>query len=139
MTRWHAAPEVLDAVARWKARCLLGDGSILTDRRLWTLDTFVQLDRYYVHNLSFGEGDFFGKLEGQLGPASVSAKQLAAELLWILFIFVADKAMGGASKRRGIKRVWEWSGEPLPTNDQELGAVLDRGIGGPGPAFNTLR
>lgn len=139
MTRWHAAPQVLAAAERWKSRCLLDDGSILSDRRLWTLENLDSLDRYFVRNLDTGEGDFLQKLETQLLMAPAAAKQLAAELLWLLFIFVSSSAMGGPAKRRAIKRVWEWSGEALADNEIELGAVLDRGIGNPGTAFSTQR
>lgn len=138
MTRWHQAPEVLDAAKKWKERCLLQDGSVLTDRRLWTPENFESLDRYFVRNLQFGEGDFYGKLEAQLGPAPAAAKQLAAEVLWVMFIFTSQSAMGGAVKRAQITKVWEWSGEPLP-DSEAVREVLDRGVGHPGTAYNTHR
>jgi MoxR-like ATPase len=139
MAKWHQAPDVLAAAARWKDRCLLRDGSILADgKRLWTIENLDGMDRYFVRNLNYKKGDFYGKLEGQLGPASAQVKQLAAEMLWLLFIFVAKKGMGGATKRLQIQEVWEWSGEPVPAS-RELGAVLDAGIGATGPGYNNHR
>lgn len=139
MARWHNAPEVLTAAERWKKSCLLRDGSVLSNRALWSLENLDQLDRYFVQNLDMGEGDFLQKLETQLKPATAGAKQLAAEMLWFMFIFVSSSAMGGASKRNTIRRVWEWSGEPLPADSDLLVTVLDSGVGHPGTAYQTHR
>lgn len=138
MTKWHPTPEVLAAAKRWKERCLLDDGSVFTDRRLWTAENFDSLDRFYVKNLQYGKGDFYGKLEMQLGPAPAAAKQLAAEVLWLMFLYVYHAAMGGPVKRAQIRKVWEWSGEPLP-DSEALAEVLDRGVGRPGTAYQTYR
>jgi MoxR-like ATPase len=129
---------VLDAARRWKERCLLGDGSILSDRPLWTLANFDQLDKHYVQNLKLGKGTFASKLKTQLSGAPAEAKQLAAEAFWLMFLFVWQGAMGAVTKRLQIKEVWEWSDVPLPTSDM-LGAPLERGIGHPGRAYNTYR
>lgn len=139
MARWHRAPEVLEAVAKWKSRCLLNDGSLFTDRRLWTLENLDHLDRHFVQNLDMGEGDFLQKLEAQLAPTPASAKQLAAEMLWLMFVFITNEGMKGGTKRLQIKRVWEWSGESLPAAAPELKTVLEKGIGNPGIGFATQR
>jgi 5-methylcytosine-specific restriction enzyme B len=127
MTRWHKAPEVLEAARTWKERCLLSKGSILSEKSLWTSENIGQLKRHYLENLDAGEGTFLSKLEEQLRAASPPAKQLAAELLWILYLCVSASAMGGDTKRRHIMRVWSWSGEELPQEGLEmLGSVLDQ-------------
>jgi MoxR-like ATPase len=139
-TRWHQAPEVLLVAQRWKERCLLRDGSMFTDRSLWTRANFDQLERYYVQNLKYGEGDFYSKLKQQLAPATPEAKQLAAELFWLMFLYVDRKQMRGSTKRLQIRQVWEWSGDKLnPTDPTVFGEVLDGGIGRPGTAYNTER
>jgi len=138
MARWHRSPEALEAARDWRDRCLLADGSILSDNRLWTLENLLHLDRHFVQNLDEGEGDFLQKLEAQLAPAPAPAKQLAAEILWILYLSVSERGMKGATKRIQIRRVWEWSGEVLP-DAPELGVPLERGVGFPGTAFNTGR
>lgn len=139
MPRYHQSPEALEAAAQWREHCLLSDGSILTDKRLWSLENLDHLDRYFVQNLDLGKGDFFSKLETQLAPAPASAKQLAGELLWLMYLFVASESMGAETKRRHIARVWEWSGEPFPSDAPALGSPLERGIGHPGTAYNTGR
>jgi hypothetical protein len=138
MARWHRSPEALEAARLWRIRCLLKEGSILSGNRLWTLENLLHLDHYFVQNLDEGEGDFLEKLEAQLAPAPAAAKQLAAEVLWILYLSVSERGMKGATKRIQIRRVWEWSGEPLP-DAPALGAPLEHGIGFPGTAFNTGR
>jgi 5-methylcytosine-specific restriction protein B len=114
MARWHNSPAVLDAARRWRDRCLLSDGSILSDRHLWTLENLAHLERHFVQNLDTGTGTFFEKLDEQLAPSPAGGKQLAAEMLWILYLSVSDSSIKGATKRMQIRQVWGWSGEPLP-------------------------
>jgi MoxR-like ATPase len=137
MSRWHRSPEVLDAARRWRDRCLMADGSMLSGKKLWTLENLGALDRWFLQNLDTGQGTFFTKLEEQLKEAPPAAKQLAAELLWVLYLVPSDHAIRGGTKRLQIRKVWGWSGEELPENVPELGAVLDMGVANPGPGFNN--
>lgn len=139
MERWHRAPAVLDAARRWRDRCLLADGSILSDKALWTRENLAHLERHYLQNLDAGSGSFFSKLETQLSPAPASGKQLAAEMLWILYLSVSETAIGGGTKRLHLKQVWKWSGEEFPEVPGALGDTLDTGVMNPGPAFHTLK
>lgn len=138
MTRWHKSPEALEAAGLWRRRCLLADGSILSDKRLWTPENVEYLDRFFVQNLDAGRGTFFEKLEEQLAPAPPAAKQLAAEMLWILYLSVSSSSIKGATKRMQIRQVWEWSGEPLPKSPL-LAEPLESGVANPGTGFQTNR
>jgi 5-methylcytosine-specific restriction enzyme B len=139
MPRTTAETEILEAAAEWKERCLLHDGSLLSDRRLWTIENLKQLETYFVNNLDTGEGTFWEKLEEQLGPASPTGKQLAAEMFWVIYVIVYHKSLTGDTKRLQIRRVWGWSGEPFPDADRFMGKVLDVGIANPGQGYNTNR
>ena len=139
MARNTEASEILEAAERWKNNCLLGGGSVLSDKRLWTRDNFAALDRYYVNNLDEGEGDFFGRLKKQLEPAPPAAKQLAAELFWVMYLMVVESAVRAETKRFQIKKVWEWSGEPLPEDLPALGDLLAAGVSSPGIAYSMHR
>ncbi|MEQ8330674.1 MAG: AAA family ATPase [Longimicrobiales bacterium] len=139
MTRFPGAEKILDAADRWKRTCLLGDGSVLSDERLWTQDNLDALDRYFVRNLDEGEGTFFGKLEQQLGPAPDAAKKLAAEMFWVMYLIVSKSAMNATTKREQIRMVWEWSGDSLPEDHPDLGDILGAGISHTGAAFNVLK
>ena len=134
----HDAP-VLLAAARWCDRCLRGDGSVFTGRSLWTSDNVGYLVRYYAENLDEGEGTFFEKLESQLAPAPASAKQLAAEMFWVMYLILIPGSMQPGTKRRQIRTVWEWSGEALPNAPEQLEEALNEGVLHPGTAYNTHR
>ncbi|HET6228950.1 MAG TPA: hypothetical protein VFE05_02660 [Longimicrobiaceae bacterium] len=51
---------------------------------MWTLENLAHLDRYFLQNFDTGDRNFLGKLQEQLAPAA--AKQLASELIWILYL-----------------------------------------------------
>lgn len=139
MARYDGAEPILEAAERWRDECLLRDGSLFSDRQLWTPANFEELDRHYVQNLDYGEGDFFSKLEAQLEAAAPEAKQLAAEMFWALYLIVHESFISAKTKRYQIRKVWEWSGEPLPEDHWALGEVLAQGVANPGTAYNTHR
>jgi 5-methylcytosine-specific restriction endonuclease McrBC regulatory subunit McrC len=138
MARWHRAPEALEAAREWRDRCWMNDGSILSDGVLWTTENLDYLDRHFVQNLDEGTRGFLEKLHDQLDPTPPAVKQLAAEILWILYLSVSDTSMKGATKRLQIRQVWEWSDEPLPASSM-LQAPLDVGFANPGTGFQTNR
>lgn len=59
LPRFKDAEPILAAADRWKQRCLLGEGSILTNRSLWTLANFQELQRLYVEKLDDESADSF--------------------------------------------------------------------------------
>ena len=139
MSRWHKSPAVLEAARRWRDRCFQADGSVLSDKHLWTLDNLAHLEREFIDNPDLSSANFLDKLERQLKPTPPAVKQLAAELLWLLYLIVSEDALKGGTKRMQIKKVWEWSGEPLPDAPFELGTALDEGVANPGTAYITQR
>jgi hypothetical protein len=139
MARLPKAEPILRAAREWRDRCLIEDGSIFTEERVWHGDNVAELDKYFVQNLDYGEGDFWTKLEAQLKPASEGAKKLAAEILWTMYLMVHVKSMGAETKRYQIRQVWGWSGEDLPEDHQLLGEILAAGISHPGTAYHTHR
>ena len=111
----------------------------MTEKGLWTSENVEYLVRFYADNLNAGAGNFFEKLETQLAPAPGSAKQLAAEMLWVMYLYPAPGSMQPGTKRQQIRQVWAWSGEPLPDAPFELDEALHDGVGHPGTGFHTLR
>jgi 5-methylcytosine-specific restriction protein B len=59
-------------------------------------------------------------------------------MIWALYLFV-DRSMGPETKRIQIRRIWEWSGEPLPDRPLELDRAFQKGIGATGTAYATRR
>ena len=139
MARYSEASEILEAAEKWKESCLLRGGSILSEHHLWSAENFKALDRHFVQNPEEGKGTFLQKLKYQLEAAPPSAKQLAAELFWVMYLVVHESAMSKKTKLFQIKQVWEWSGEDFPPEASEEGDVLGMGVANPGPAYNTHR
>ena len=112
---------------------------MFTEKSLWTSDNVDCLVTHFVKNLEEGAGTFLEKLEYQLAAAPGSAKQLAAEMFWVMYLYPVASSMQPGTKRQQIRQVWEWSGELLPDAPSELEEALNAGVGHPGTAFHTLR
>jgi 5-methylcytosine-specific restriction protein B len=134
--KWDIEP-ILAAADYWKDIALLGDGSVFTPDHLWTDDNLNELQKHYVENLDEGEGDFFTKLKGQIGPTTAPAKQLMAEVTW--FMLLCPSNIGVESKRESIETIWSWSGSSLPNDSPYLAESVLRGIGSGGTAYNMHR
>ena len=132
MSRLERAALILDAAEQWKQRCLLDDGSVFTDERLWTRENFGQLHTHFVERPDTGTDSFEEKLRRQLEPAPPEAKRLWAEMTWLYLLIAIGK---GGTKLDRIRTVWESSGTALPDDHRALGNVLDRGIISPGRAY----
>ncbi|HRN51917.1 MAG TPA: AAA family ATPase [Gemmatimonadaceae bacterium] len=134
--RLRTAPRVYAAVDAWRERCLLKDGSALSDGSVWTTDNVTALITHFVDKPDEGDRSFLLKLQDQLASAPKGASQLAAEMLWLMMLF--PDRIGGDSKRTLVQTVWDWSGAKLPDGHPLL-AGLDEGIGSTGTAYNTRR
>jgi 5-methylcytosine-specific restriction protein B len=130
----HDFTAVLNAATHWRDAALLGGGSVFTERALWTASNLASMDKYFVQNLDEGDGRFLEKLRTQLEPADPSTKQLAAEMLWVMYLCPSN--ITARHKGDVIKTVWEWSGEPLNVNSPLLSKDVLAGIGSGGPGFN---
>ena len=141
MARWTGHSDVvsvLEASDAWRDRCFIGDGSILTDRPLWTLANLRDLLTRYADNPIQGSRDFFDKLHEQLFGAPQPVIQLAAEVLWFLHLFPGKGVLGPLKKRDQVETVWSWSGEKAPASPFLDEAHLV-GVGHPGTAYLTHR
>ena len=129
---------VLAAADAWRSRCFLANGSILTDRNLWSLENLNELVTRYAGNPIVGNRDFLDKLHEQLQDARPAVVQLAAEVMWFLHLFPSGSTLKAATKREQVLAIWAWSGEVAPEstflNDGSL-----HGVGNPGTAYFTHR
>jgi 5-methylcytosine-specific restriction protein B len=125
---------ILEAAAHWREVALLGNGSVLTSKLLWTPSSLELLDEHFVRSPDFGDGKFLEKLQHQLAPAEPAAKQLAAEMMWLLYL--CPSSLTPAHKRKTIQTIWAWSGEPSPTDSRWLDDDVLAGVGSAGPGFN---
>tara|TARA_R110001599_G_scaffold263053_1_gene463642 strand:- start:1462 stop:4086 length:2625 start_codon:yes stop_codon:yes gene_type:complete len=132
----HSEP-MTAAAEEWKQRCLEGNGSVFSEDAIWTSENIAVLEKYFSNNLDEGEGDFFDKLERQLEQTLPEVKKLASEMLWLMFLCPSN--IGAEAKRRGIERIWSWSGEELNSDHRMLSDQVLQGIGSSGTSFNTNR
>ncbi|MCB1883586.1 MAG: AAA family ATPase [Geminicoccaceae bacterium] len=129
---------ILKAAAAWKERCFVQDSSILIDDlSLWTPNLLDALDRHFVQNPDAGSGTFFEKLHAQVKAAPPDARQLMAEMLWLLYLFQSNVSV--EMKASKIREVWSWSEKELPDDVSYLAAPVLHGIGSPGMGYNTNR
>jgi hypothetical protein len=139
MARWTGlghTDAVLGAAQQWRDKCLLGDGSLFTGETLWTEANFHQLKQRFVENLLGGSDTFYEKLKKQLGEAEPQVIELAAEAIWLLFLFVSESSVRAETKRERVGQIWKLSGTELPSSALLADDVL-KGLANPGTAFLT--
>ncbi len=140
MSRYHYDRDltaVLTAADRWRDRCLLEDGSVLTDQPLWTSANLEELNRAFIQNPLDGDGSYLDKLKVQLEAASPSATRLMAELHWVLLLFPHN--INPSTKRSLVADIWALGGESLPADHPMLADEALAGTAHAGTAYNTHR
>ena len=118
----HKVDAIYAAAETWKERCLIADGSVFTDEKLWRTDLLDELDELYIEEENVDEGkNYWVKLQEQIkDKGSLECKQLMAEIHWASFLFPLgirvnnDKSdMRAELKREKIRDIWSWSGKTL--------------------------
>lgn len=127
---------VYTAADDWKQRCLLADGSVLGNGTLWTAEHTAELMKHFVESPDTSKRSFEAKLEDQLGRVSPGARQLCAEMIWVMMLFPSNIKQN--TKTALVRKVWGWSGVPLTDPRGALGS-LAAGIGSGGPGYNNYR
>ena len=136
-TSQKQTPQILKAADEWRQRCLLRDGSILSDRNLWTKQNISDLRKLFVDNpIAGGDKSFYDKLHDQIGNAKPEICQLASEAIWLLLLFVYERSVSVEKKRERIAEIWKFSGETLPSSELLADDCL-RGLANPGISFLT--
>jgi len=141
MSRFQPTRDVsqIYAVAeKWLHSCLINDGSLFSDRSLWSAGTVAELVQHFVLNpILTPDIKFADKLKDQLSPCRPEAKQLMAEFIYMLILFQTN--LRPDTKRDMVRTVWSWSGTGLSTDHPYLSDAVLVGIGSPGTAFQTQR
>lgn len=128
---------IFRAAEHWCTQALSTDGSVLSDKSLWRLEHLEAIDRYYVNNIDETDRTFFEKLEEQLAPTTPEAKELVAEMLWVMLLCPSN--ISAEKKQEDVNLVWNWSGQVLPGDLQWLGTQVLKGIGSAGQSFSYNR
>ena len=133
----HDSSPILEAAQRWCREALESNGSLFSDKALWTPEHIDQLMVHFVDNPEEGEGLFLDKLKSQLQASSPEAKQLAAEMLWLILLCPSNTRP--PTKRAQVTAIWSWSGLRLSETHPLLSDAILDGLGSAGPAFNQYR
>jgi len=127
---------VYPAVERWKLECLMSDGSIFDAGAIWTQAHIRELIEHFVENPDEGDRKFEEKLKDQLAPTSAGAKQLAAEMMWVMMLFPSNT--GRQRKTELVRTIWDWSGAEL-RDPHHMFEAFERGVGSAGMGYNNYR
>ena len=128
---------VLNAAAEWRDKCLLQEKSIFSSERIWTLSNVEQLVTHYVNNLDDGDGGFLEKLEDQLSQATLEAKQLLGEMMWVMLLSPSN--IGPVKKRENVDKILSWANVAVAADNEFYSDEVLSGIGSGGTAYNNLR
>jgi len=131
------ADQILQAASEWQQRCLINGGSLFSNKNLWNSHNLAEIENDVVNSQLEIEGNFIQRLKEQLGSVSPEAKQLAAEILWVLFLCPSNISV--KTKREQIAVIWGLSGESLDSGHSMLQNTVLSGAGSAGTGFNTFR
>ena len=117
---------ILAAAVLWRDKCLVGNGSLFSNNSVWTLVHLGEMKRYFIDNPDEGSDSFLVKFQKQLEDALPGTKQLAAELMWLLFLFQSN--ITPYKKIETIREIWGWASAILANHslltEDVLGVVL---------------
>ncbi len=131
------AEQILKAASEWRQRCLINGGSLFSNKKLWDSQHLVEIERDVVNSQLELEGNFIHRLKEQLASVTPEAKQLTAEMLWLLFLCASNISV--RTKREQITTIWELAGEALNNDNPLLKDAVLSGVGSAGTGFNTFR
>lgn len=138
MSRYHPAWDInslLQDAHLWLESSFVEDNSLFSACSLWTLENATTLRNAFVDNLLEGSEGFYEKLDMQPFSTPPAAKQLLAEMLWLLMLMQSN--IKPTTKRENLAKVWGWSGAVLPPDHPMLDDSVLIGVPRPGTAFNT--
>ncbi|CCF11172.1 McrB family protein [Pantoea ananatis] len=131
------AHQILEAASEWRQRCLINGGSLFSNKNLWDSQHLAEIERDVVNSQLELEGNFMHRLKEQLAGVSPEAKQLTAEMLWLLFLCASNISV--RTKREQITTIWGLANEPLNSDNPLLKDTVLSGVGSAGTGFNTFR
>lgn len=131
------AEQILNAASEWRQRCMINGNSLFSNNNFWNSQYLAEIESNVVNSQLELEGNFMLRLKEQLASVSPEAKQLTAEMLWLLYLCASNISI--KTKREQIKTIWDLSGELLNTDHTMLQSTVLSGVGSAGTGFNTFR
>ena len=129
------AKPVFEAAELWKEKCLLNGGSLFSDHKLWVIENIEELMKHFVNNPDEISGGFWERFENQLRPASESAKLLASEIIYVLYL----PSIRHVQKTTidGVNTIRKWANkEPIDANNPNFKSEILVGLGAREPGFS---
>ncbi len=137
MARVAGGEPVYEAAENWVDAALRRDDSLFTPGEpIWSLANLNDFHERFVGQPDDSKDSFLTKFERQLHGAPPQTYQLAAEILYLSYLIVYPRTIGGDRKRENINRVLSWSETPIAIPDHLVDAQ-DSGFVNPGPAFGV--
>ena len=130
------AERIFKTAEHWKENCLLGGGSLFTDRNLWVLENIEELIQDFINNLDAEGNSFMERLYNQLEPSSVNTKLLASEILYMLYL--PSCSSKPATKIDDINEIRKWAdNEPIDANNPYISDEVLEGVGSGEPGYGN--
>ncbi|GAB2587687.1 hypothetical protein GCM10027034_20130 [Ramlibacter solisilvae] len=127
---------ILDAVDRWKVRCIVEQQALLQDGELWTPANFGILKDLFIDHPDFGKDGFLKKLGNQLEGAKPEIPLLATEIAWLMYLF-PRKTMSPKGKLANLQTIADIGAIKLPASHWALQTPVLTGIGSTGAFYST--
>ena len=114
--------EIYNAAAEFRDRCLRAEGSLFTDRHIWTVEALEAVDARVATPI--GDGTWLDKLEAQLEILSADEILLGVELVFVLLLPQSDTH--AETKRKHVRRLLALLPD-APELPKRLDAAFDGG------------
>lgn len=134
----HDVEPIYAIVETWRDRSLIGDQALLTDETgVWSPQNIDRVSSAFKGNPDAGSDTFLVKLERQLAALDDAAKQLAADMLYVMLLFPSN--IGARKKRENLDVILSWRSSPAALNTALLEDDVLGGVGSAGMGYNQNR
>lgn len=127
---------IYQAAQQWKEQCLVNDGSLLwPENQVWTEENLQKIKECFIDQPDESKKNFEEKFKKQLEGQPKEVYQLAAECLYMYYLFPGK--INYETKLEKLKLVCQWGN--VSFHDSEVLKALKNGIGKTGTSFNTRK
>jgi 5-methylcytosine-specific restriction protein B len=110
---------------------------VLAESETWTDSNIGAFYQSFTMHPDASDRPFVEKLRDQLADAAPEVKRLAAEALWLMLLCPSN--VSAEKKLENVRGIWDWSGEPFPSDSAWLSPQVLSGVGSAGPGYSNYR
>jgi 5-methylcytosine-specific restriction protein B len=134
----HHVDDIYALVEQWRDRCLVGDGSLLSDQAtVWSAETAEAVNAAFNDNPDEGPDTFLEKLQRQVVNLGDEAKQYVAEVMYVMLLFPSK--ITPRKKRENVAAILAWRTARARIREDLMADRYLGGIGSAGGGFNQNR